>query len=230
MKPARQVVTRSPHRSVGLVNAGWLQQESIEWESPHEQRFIHCVLLLPNLVALKHQPFKIEYRDAAGRLHKYTPDFLVELKDGVRVVVEVKPTRFVDKYRTEFDAAASQLRDAGGQFYVLTEKQVQKDRAKRARLWLKFARQGAADADTVPVLRRVAAAPDGIPYGELRDLGFSEGAILHLLGRRYLKTNAQFELNPETRLVAIDRGDLGNERIQFDSWFDCSPWRTNMAS
>jgi len=58
MAPVRQVVTRSPKRTVGLVNCPWFQDRPIEHESRLEKHFVSRARLFPGLATIEHQPFK----------------------------------------------------------------------------------------------------------------------------------------------------------------------------
>jgi hypothetical protein len=44
---SRKVVTRAPHREVGVVNAGWLLNHPVEHESHLERRFVMVALSCP---------------------------------------------------------------------------------------------------------------------------------------------------------------------------------------
>jgi hypothetical protein len=48
----------------------------------------------------------------------YTPDFLVEFKDGSRTVVEVKPESKMEGFTEKLAQAERQLRDRGIEFVV----------------------------------------------------------------------------------------------------------------
>ena len=80
MKPARPVVTRSPHRMVGMVCCPWLQDQPIEHESMLERHFIMAALSIPGLRHIQHQPFKLHLdvpqdgRAAAEALASGDPD------------------------------------------------------------------------------------------------------------------------------------------------------------
>lgn len=224
MKPARQVVTRSPHRTVGLINAGWIQSIPIEYESQLERRFIHLALLMPELISIRHQPFKIEYHDGE-RTRVYVPDMLLFLEGGRHAVIEIKPARFVEKHRAKFDAVSNVLAKQNSTYFVVTEEHILEDRWARAEYWLHFARAKLSDSICLPVMKAVSDAGNGVEYRELLKLGFSESVILYLLGRRYFVAGADLITAPETKLYVVKRGSVENEAISINRWFGCSPWR-----
>lgn len=57
MPAARKVVTRAPHRRVGLIACPWFQPNTIEYESLLERDFVRLALLDPDVSSISHQPF-----------------------------------------------------------------------------------------------------------------------------------------------------------------------------
>ena len=61
------------------------------WESQIERDFIYLLEFDSEVLSYQEQPLRIQYvRD--GRVHKYTPDFLVK-RANRRQIIEVKPER-----------------------------------------------------------------------------------------------------------------------------------------
>ncbi len=136
----RKVVTRSPHRRVGIIPCPWLQSTPVEYESLLERDFVRLALFSPGLLAVYSQPFKIDL----GEDGTYTPDFLLSYPKSARLVVEVKPNVFSksDKNQKLFAAAAQTLRKNGFEFCVATESQIRKrDRHENAAVLLRYAIQ-----------------------------------------------------------------------------------------
>jgi hypothetical protein len=59
MKPARQVVKPTTHRSVGIVHASWIHPEGIVHESELEAAFVRHAILCPAVLSILAQPFKL---------------------------------------------------------------------------------------------------------------------------------------------------------------------------
>lgn len=59
----------------------------------------------------------------SGRLRKYFPDFLVERADGTRLLVEIKPKRFMPRAvnKKKWEAAKQWCAEHDAEFLVLTE-------------------------------------------------------------------------------------------------------------
>lgn len=118
----RKVVTRAPHREVGIVNASWLLDHGVEHESHLEKRFIMVALSCPVVVDIAHQPFEVWL--GPDQTHKYTPDFLITFADGSKVVIEVKPETFLKEHRARLAAARTHLSGLGYAFLIVTDKHV----------------------------------------------------------------------------------------------------------
>ena len=97
------MVTRSPTKTVRILNLSGVLDSPVECESTLERDFVYRAVLCPGLLRLRHQPFALKL--STGRT--YTPDFLVKHRDGRLTVIEVKPRRKVSKYRDVFDEAAA---------------------------------------------------------------------------------------------------------------------------
>lgn len=229
MKPARPVVTRSPSRTVGIVNAGGVQMGAIAWESKSPEReFVLLCLLLPELVRIEHQPFRVPYKDGgADRYH--VPDFRVTLRGGVQLIAELKPKAFVPKHQFKFRACSEVLASGGLSYYVLTEEHVDPDRAAAAKRLLRFARYPYPADVTAPVAKRVADSPEGLRLGRLLEEGVPEEVVFHLLGRRVLVGPA--DLNPQNdSVIRYNEVVESDGALCFDNWFACSAWGADMAA
>ena len=228
MHPARAVVTRSPHRTVGVVHVPWLQPEPIEHESFLERRFVDLAIPCPAVAAIRHQAFRLDYIDVEGISRTYVPDFVLSLLGGGRIVVEVKPNVFVEKNRAKFDAVSGVLGHRGSPFYVLTDEHLPIDAAEESRTWRRCARS-TPDADIVARVTRAAEADGGVTLDDLLRDDSPLAVIYHLLGRRRLVgTNGQFALNRQTRLRTFPNEDPFDAIVCFDTWFGCSPWRADL--
>lgn len=229
MKPARAIVTRSPYRDVGAVHATYLQPDPIEWESPWEETFIHLALPCPVVAQIQFQPFTLTYLDSLGKERKHTPDFLVKLHSGLRLVVEIKTTKFVKQNQEKFDKSTALMRQRDAWYYVITEKQLDLHREDLANVWRRYARV-AAPADQVgTALRMVRENPAGCTVRQFTDAGIAIETLYHLLGRRVLCAGLDLETTLDTTLNFPEQG-AQDERLQFDHWFDCSAWGTDVPA
>ncbi|WP_231118571.1 Tn7 transposase TnsA N-terminal domain-containing protein [Pseudomonas putida] len=133
----------------------------IRLESRLEQSVAQALELDPRVRAYRAQPFTLDLtsgeRLAAKSPHKppgavyYTPDFIVDL-DDLQVVVEVKPSAFVEKHRALLAEVRGALLKQGLRFCVITEADFQGHYLRNAQLFLQYLAQAA------PALPKWAAA------------------------------------------------------------------------
>ncbi|MDQ7978041.1 TnsA endonuclease N-terminal domain-containing protein [Paraburkholderia sp. SARCC-3016] len=204
MASVRKVVTRSPHRRVGLIACSWFQSTPIEYESLLERDFVRLALLDPEVTSIVHQPFFIDL----GALGRYVPDFMLTGPEQ-RLVVEVKPEEHSVSVRNKprLQRASEMLREKGFDFMLATEKWIKADgRHERAAILLRHARSHLAPELTTRVLALAARSPDGIALGTLASTaGVPASAVLHLLGRRFLRTNAALSFSDSQRVYPFGR-------------------------
>jgi hypothetical protein len=94
---------------------------SVWWESQIERDFIYLLEFDSEVLSYQEQPLRIQYvRD--GRLHKYTPDFLVNRADR-KQIIEVKPERKAQELESIviFRILAAICRREGYEFLVATD-------------------------------------------------------------------------------------------------------------
>jgi len=230
VKPARQVVKPTTHRSVGIVNVSWLQPDGIPHESELEAAFIRYAVLCPAVREISAQPFQLPWTDAAGADRAYVPDFQVTLLDGTKVVVEIRPARFIEKDREKFDAAARLLGQKRIDFIVISDELLPKELQVLTRLLLRSAR-GELGADLITRADELVARAGigGLAWNEALASGIAERDWHHLLGRRRFVSDTGLSLRPTSRLhQPLDwPGARDHERLQFDRWFGCQAWRPN---
>jgi len=230
MKPARQVVKPTTHRSVGIVHARWFQPEGIVHESELEAAFVRHAVLCPAIRAIQAQPFRLPWRDADGVDREYVPDYLVTLMDGSRIVVEVRPAKFVEQDRSKFDAAARSLAAKQIGYVVATDEHVPESRQQLDRLILRAARGNVSPARAASATALVASAGEGgLPWRSALVSEIPEQDWLHLVGRRLLVADTGVTLSASSRLFQPLEcpGARDHECLQFERWFGCQAWRSD---
>jgi len=220
----RNIVPRSPARTVHILNLAGLLKAPVEVESSLERDLVYKAVLYPWLMDLRHQPFKLSLRNGK----KYTPDFLVEV-GATRCVIEVKPQSEVPKYQDTFDEAREVLRARGFVFFVATERAIRADRVHvRAADVLRY-RKGAVPADQAQkALELIRAHTAGIPLGRLvRREGIQAEVVLHLMAHRQVTTGPNVRTADAALVFPISDSQLNEEADhadQFASWLGCSAW------
>lgn len=225
MKPKHKVVTRSPYRAVGLIACKWLQPEAIEYESQLERRFIQRVLLTPGIKRIQHQPFQIQYGPKLE--NTYTPDFLLIFEDGKKIVAEVKPQKFVEKFSKMFDEINGILDAKYFDFHVVTDYQIDVgDEPEDIELVLRYGRGNFPDDDIENLLNHLASRDESIAIGTLcRETNKSIYLVFHLLARRVLSFSKCVSTDSGTRIYLTKAGNY--DKVCIPSWADTSKWVTN---
>lgn len=93
---ARKVVRRSNYRMTGKQPSTKCGR-MVQWESLHEKRAFQLLEVSPYVKTYREQPALFEYQDANGVMRKHYPDIYIELINGIKIFVEVKPELAKDK-------------------------------------------------------------------------------------------------------------------------------------
>jgi len=219
-KTTRKVVTRSPARTVVMMNFPGLLDHAVEAESSFEKDFIYKAVLCHGLTDLRHQPFKIRLRSG----NHYTPDFLAVV-NGKHCVIEVKLRSKISKYEAIFDEASHQLQARGMHFYVVHQGALRRGNSHiRATRILRYGKAVFPEVECRRVVECMASSPLGIPIGVLKKrAGASMEVILHLLARRAIAIEPELHLDDEAMVFSRNPLETSNED-QFGRWFGVASW------
>jgi hypothetical protein len=222
IKPAREVVQRSPQRSVGIMACSWIQDHGIEYESQLERRFLQQSLILPMIKRVIHQPFRLEYMEDDKPL-TYVPDFFLLFKDNTKAVIEVKPRKFIKKHLHKLTEAQRLLNENDIPFLVITEKEIDDGiKVANASYLLRFARGSASEDAKQHCLRILSSCPVGLRLDELvKETAIPEEDILHFVGRAALSLDLSEPITKST-IVEIPKKDQ-NGYLHFIDWFNTAP-------
>ena len=219
---SRKIVTRAPHREVGVINAGWLLNHPVEHESHLERRFVIAALACPVVKDIVHQPFTMPLRNGE-KDERYTPDFKVTFIDGESVIVEVKPEVFLKKHEEKLKRAEQQMRADGQRFLVITDSMIDGQAlAARALLLMRYGRLRFTNQEALECLRAMREACQGsASVKALVAQGLSEPLIWNLVARHECRVPADFSVEPE-QTVNLDPVE-GDSHDYFKSWFGFAP-------
>ncbi|MDT4955073.1 MAG: hypothetical protein QOJ02_3211 [Acidobacteriota bacterium] len=98
---------------------------NVWWESLLERDYIHLLEFDPDVTKYEEQPIRVAY-PFEGKVRHYTPDFLVERRDGRRIIVEVKLKKktSTEEFRLFLLAVAPVIQKLGYEFLVVTEEMI----------------------------------------------------------------------------------------------------------
>ncbi|MDL5034582.1 hypothetical protein QRD43_21940 [Pelomonas sp. APW6] len=219
MKPARQVIHRSNHRSVGSISATWFQDSPIHHESDLEAGVIKVLLMCPLVRHIQHQPTTLAYIDD-DQARSHIPDLGLTLVDDVKAIVEVKPQKFVTDHVSKFNACAALLQAKQMNYYVCTDEHVTEERIARATEILDSAKR-AAPNDALQALTAWVQRKRKVLVQDALAAGYREALILHAVGRRHLVTDPSLRLAPEDWLTTQETAD---EQLSLAAWLGSGPW------
>ncbi|MDR7308225.1 TnsA endonuclease N-terminal domain-containing protein [Rhodoferax saidenbachensis] len=224
MPAARQVVTRSPKRNVGLINCPWFQDRPIEHESRLEKHFVLRAMLFPGLKSIKHQPFSMTLLNHGKR---YTPDFLLTFSNGERLVFEIKRAERIKQQKERLGEISQLCNEAGLRFFIVHQGQIEgQRRAERAALIRKYAMHDLAPALVQSVTEHVRQRKAGVSVQALKKkFGISQEQVFAMVAHRHIATNKELHLSDDDLLVSTS-SEINDASIQFGSWFGCAPWFT----
>ena len=220
----RKVVTRSPHREVGVINAGWLLDHAVEHESHLERRFVMGALSCPVVQDIVHQPFVLSLESEAGGSgdERYTPDFKVTFRDGTSLFVEVKPEVFIQKHAERLRLIERCMRRDGLRFFIANEVLIDGNGlSARAMLLMRYGRLRFSDAAALDCLNALREACRGnSTIRELVEQGLNEALIWNLVARHKCRVRADFSVD-EDQVITTEtlKGDCHD---YFLSWFGAS--------
>lgn len=220
-KPAREIVSRSPTRSVGAVNAPWAQPSPVEHESDNERDYVVAALLCPWLSLMVHQPCTAQLGTK-----EYTPDFGQKFLDGTVAIAEVKMAHRVKENRTLFNDAASQFRAKGHEFYVVHDGQsTAEGRAERAEIVQKYGMHVVSSEKRKAIKEMVlAAGAKGLAFGQVMEkCKASRWDLLHLVCIRVISLDRYLHMSDDDHIYPNPKMPR-NCAKHFGEWFGCSPW------
>ena len=124
----------------------------VRLESRLEQSVAHALELDPRVRAYRAQPFTLDLSTGERLAEKhpikpsgavyYTPDFVVDL-DDLQIVVEVKPSAFVQEHKALLESVREALRQQGLRFIVITEADFTGHYLRNAQLLMQYLAQAA---------------------------------------------------------------------------------------
>lgn len=211
----REVVTRSPYREVGVVNAPYLLNHEVHHESHLERRFIHCALSCPVVLDIRHQ---IEIELSSGK--RYTADFGLTLLDGLTVMVEVKPEIFVGKHLEKLTDAKRVSESLGQRFVLVTDEHIDKSGLWREIKDIKGYAKHAVDPIILSKCKKTLIE-DFKGQGSVAELmaaaGVGEYVIWNLVSHRKLFVIPPFRMNKTSFVLA--NHPVEDCYVFFCSWF-----------
>ncbi|MDO8713705.1 MAG: hypothetical protein Q7K13_04375 [Polynucleobacter sp.] len=223
----RQVITRSPHKSVGVINCQYFQSQPIVYESQLERAFVQLSLLCPGVRRIIAQPFRVNL-DPIKKKH-YTPDYLVELDDGSFLIVEVKILKRIAKLERRLKQINERLSSRSFPFMTADETQLYSlDKEKHVKAILRYVNWQVTPEVKATVLQALEQMDRSSI--SLKDLAIQVQCtpedLLHLIATRQIFITA---VTPISELFITKPISGVTHGINFFShWFNTALWGSDL--
>lgn len=155
----RKVVTRRGKRVRGYFPSSKTRL-MIAWESVLERDALALIELSSAVVRIESQPMEFLYWDPnSDKERSYFPDFRVELRSGDALILEVKPTRILNRpdERARFKTVAAEFAATGQAFRIITDETIRlQPRLSSMRTLVPFSGPQMAESDRIQWLEKLA--------------------------------------------------------------------------
>lgn len=204
--PGPSVATRIPSRRSRFSSrssiVGGAEPRRIYCEGGLEEKAAYVFTTHRDVADVREQPAVVHFTDCDGTPGKHTFDFMVVLKDGRKIAVQIKPAKFAAKWRPIIRLIAQQMsRQFADAAVLLTEQDLNPDLVHNSILIHAVKRDPPGTHDEH--MRRLAQSLKGsVRIGDLVEHG-------GLAGRGFRAV---------VRLIADGELDIAGGRIGYDTW------------
>ena len=205
-----------PMKTKGSVRGAFVMQldkpRSVVFESHLELKTALILLSKEHIIDLIDQPPPISYTDVDGKIRSHTPDYMVVLANGKRVVVAVKPMAAVERlnFRQTLGLIKAQMGDYADDLILVTDQSFTRAEADNAELLHEVRAEVDEEADE-QLFRLIESLNSSCSIGQL--------IAASGLGGRAFRSIARLIAKHRCRLV-------GNDRISYRSMVEPKPRRT----
>ncbi len=207
LRGSRKIRSRSAISARGILVArirGAKRLTRIGYESSLERSFALIALADTNSVDIVEQPFTLRYVDTIGKMRRYTFDYLVTMRDGRRIAVEVKHSQQARKQKVIAkigDAASRLVPDYADEVFLFTERNFTRTQVENAEQFVNCQREIDPDADdqlgaTIAGLKGSITVSDLVKVSDLAELGYP--AVIRAMYNNLLHWNRKALIGPKT--------------------------------
>jgi hypothetical protein len=203
----RKVIGKFPSLKMG--RAVW-------WESQLERDYIYYLETDRDVLSYKEQPLKVRYV-LDGKIHHYTPDFLVR-RTNKQQIVEVKDEESAGKeeYRHLFHIVAPLFMEEGYEFVVVTDRTIRvSPLLDNLKLLHKYSRMMISHKHQVDTYAFFAEREDstlGKLLSFIKDRGSGAGIAYALIYWGVISVDLSSPINPQSRVSLADASLLTKEK------------------
>lgn len=172
LRGSRKIRSRSSISARGVILARFRNSTrlaQVGYESTLERAFVLIALADCNTTDIVEQPFTLRFVDSESRPRRYTFDYLVTMRDGRRVAVEVKNSQQASKPKVISkvrDAASRLVPDYADEVVLFTEKNFTRTQVENAEQFLNCQREADPNADN-RLLAVISSLQGSMSVGDL---------------------------------------------------------------
>jgi hypothetical protein len=214
-QPARNIISKTPHRIVGGLELPDRAPYALDWESFLERVCILTLAMSQDVDWIASQPTELRF-ELNGSSARYFPDLLIRGKFG-ECYVEVKPLAVLvePENLSRYAKIAAQMRTEEKRLVFLTDEQILGgDRTSNVMLMRRYI-SGSLDEDCTAAVRN-SLKDCAMPIQQLmRDTNVDLRTVYTMIARRQLVTDWERVIAPcaEVALPSSDRKGLRFEHI-----------------
>lgn len=209
LRGSRKIQSRSRVSARGILVSRFRNSSRLSltgYESSTERAFFLVAVTDPNTADIVEQPFTLRYIDASGRTRRYTFDYLVTMRDGRRIAVEVKNSTQASKPKVVGrirEAASRLVPEHADEVFLFTEKCFTRTQIENAEQFLNCQREVDPEADrrlstAISTLRGSVTVTDLIEVSGLAECGYP--AVVRAMYDGSLHWNRQRLIGPKTKV------------------------------
>lgn len=206
----RKVIGKFPSIKMGRM---------IMWESQIERDYLYLVDFDADVIFCQEQPLIVRYyNDSDGKIHNYTPDFLLVRRDNKKQVIEVKyeKTARSEEYQQLFQRVAPVLHQDGYEFIVVTDHMIRvQPLLRNVKLLHKYAKLRVSNEHLI-YLTDLFAGREEILLGELITLlgpkGVYRQEVFALLRHGILSLDLGKEINNDSLVTFAINSYINKEK------------------
>lgn len=204
------------YRNVTGIAAHRKSEGQAMYESTLERDFLSLLAFDPRVTSFEVQPVQIQWLDAQGKPHRYTPDVLVSYTEPQKsVLYEVKYRSELREHwpnlRVKFKAAYHFARSRGWRFKLITDVEIKTPYLENVKFLLPIMRQSIPDMDIqkrmLDQLNAMQAATPAMLINRLSENQWEQAGLLsvlwYLLGRGQVGCNLQCKLTMDSPIWSI---------------------------
>jgi hypothetical protein len=213
---ATRIPSRRSRGSSRSSIVGGAEPRRIYCEGGLEEKTAYVLLAHPDFADLWEQPPAVEYIDECGIRRRHTFDFLLLLKSGTKIAIQVKPSKFEAKWQPIIRMIAGQMSPKFADFaLLLTEEKLGPDLVHNAMLIHAVRRDPPRGYDEQ--LRSIVRTLNGhVTIANLVECSGLEGnafrAIVRLVANGELAAHGDGRIDYGTMVSRPEQHNSGGER------------------